>query len=562
LKANFIADAFGISGRLTRGQYWVRLIAASIVNLVLDSLPDYSGPLSWLSTFVEFVVLIFLISVTIKRLHDRGKSGWWLLLFWAIPIVIIGLMMALELFAGPIFWFLVAAFVVFVGWGAIEIHFVRGSATDNMYGKCSDRSYDLFGQSIGATSALVTNRVAIVAAFVSAFFIAALAIEDFTGSVNRVVNNKVFFWRFEWIENVMMICFTIALVMGSIVWLSLRTKGNERLIPDILKNDLVLTGLLSITALVLLYITGTVEPTFSAVVSAISLLNGIGSYTAIFGVFAIFSIYLIARSPQIAVWIFTPTVLVALSSAIVEHSILNAMIWLLPSLILLCVVGIPIGLLMGAGLINQSIALSLGTLLIAFYAFFISIGLFTPAEIAAIVTIPAIIFFVIHYASGDTQRVVGNLVYGVRDIAQLLMGILFANIVIMFWTTNGFDRVIIDSALVKSFSSSRALIAVTPAVISIVAFAVSYILSAFLVPIVLFVSYGALASLGVADEVILTATVMGGISGLLIKCARQIGKTSTDVPITGLYVLAILSFVIGAVTSMLSPVRQALIELV
>jgi len=503
-----------------------------------------------------------MISITIKRLHDRGKSGWWLLLFWVAPIVIIGLMMILELFTGPIFWFLVVAFVVLAGWGAVEIHFIKGSTADNAYGQYGGHSYDLFGKSVGSSSVLVTSRVAIVSSFIGAIIIAALAIEDFAGSINRIVNNSMFLWRLEWIENVLLICFAIAIVIGAIVWLSLRTKGNEPLIPDILKFDLPVSSLLLIVTITALYVSGAVEPTFSSIDSAISALNAVGPYTAIFCVFIIFSVCLVARSPQIAVWTFIPIVLVAVGSAIAEHSIFNAMIWLLPSLLLFCVISIPIGIFTSNGLTNQSIALGLGTLLTVFYAYFISIGLFAPTELAAIVTIPALIFFVVHYTSGDSQRVVGNLVYGIRDIAQLLMGILLVNILIMLWTMNGLDRLVIDSALVESLSSSRYVVAMMPAVVSFMALAVSYILSPFLVPIVLIFFYGVLASIGVDDEIILTAAVMGGISGLLIRCARQAGKAFTDVSITSLYLLAMLSFAIGAATSMLAPVRQALIAIV
>ena len=28
------------------------------------------------------------LGVCIKRLHDRGKSGWWLLIFWALPAAV------------------------------------------------------------------------------------------------------------------------------------------------------------------------------------------------------------------------------------------------------------------------------------------------------------------------------------------------------------------------------------------------------------------------------------------------------------------------------------------
>ncbi len=75
------------------------------------------------------------IAVGIKRLHDRDKSGWWLLLFWLGPSVLssgnlspngigdIGSNAILGL----------AAFVLMV-WGFIELGCLKGTAGPNSYG--------------------------------------------------------------------------------------------------------------------------------------------------------------------------------------------------------------------------------------------------------------------------------------------------------------------------------------------------------------------------------------------------------------------------------------------
>lgn len=49
-----------------------------------------SLPISLLSLIVSISVMVFIISITIKRWHDLGQSGWWTLLNF-IPLVNIGL---------------------------------------------------------------------------------------------------------------------------------------------------------------------------------------------------------------------------------------------------------------------------------------------------------------------------------------------------------------------------------------------------------------------------------------------------------------------------------------
>lgn len=79
------------SGRARRREFWLFTLAlfiASIVFAVVDSVvfgTSFSGygPLSVLFSLVTFVPSL---AVTVRRLHDTGRSGWWLLLVLVILI--------------------------------------------------------------------------------------------------------------------------------------------------------------------------------------------------------------------------------------------------------------------------------------------------------------------------------------------------------------------------------------------------------------------------------------------------------------------------------------------
>jgi uncharacterized membrane protein YhaH (DUF805 family) len=67
--------------------------------------------------------------VGIKRLHDRDKSGWWLLVFYVLPGVLNTIGESLA--AGWIFS--LASFAVSI-WALVELGFLRGTAGPNRYG--------------------------------------------------------------------------------------------------------------------------------------------------------------------------------------------------------------------------------------------------------------------------------------------------------------------------------------------------------------------------------------------------------------------------------------------
>lgn len=79
------------SGRARRSEYWFFILFYTIFNLVLSYIDAIAGlmiveGLGILSTILGLGLLLPTIGVTIRRLHDSGKSGWWFL-FMMIPLL-------------------------------------------------------------------------------------------------------------------------------------------------------------------------------------------------------------------------------------------------------------------------------------------------------------------------------------------------------------------------------------------------------------------------------------------------------------------------------------------
>jgi len=102
---------FGFSGRINRGKYWASVVIWILVYLV-----------AWIAVF----------AIGIKRLHDRNKSGWWILLFYFGPSVLAGIGNSSYNDAVALVLNL-ASFVIAI-WGLVELGFLRGTVGSNQYG--------------------------------------------------------------------------------------------------------------------------------------------------------------------------------------------------------------------------------------------------------------------------------------------------------------------------------------------------------------------------------------------------------------------------------------------
>jgi uncharacterized membrane protein YhaH (DUF805 family) len=76
------------SGRARRSEYWWFVLFNLVVNIVLSlvDLVIFGSGSSVLSLIFGLAVLIPGIAVSVRRLHDLGKSGWWLLIA-LVPLI-------------------------------------------------------------------------------------------------------------------------------------------------------------------------------------------------------------------------------------------------------------------------------------------------------------------------------------------------------------------------------------------------------------------------------------------------------------------------------------------
>ncbi len=86
------------SGRARRKEYWFFILFNIIISLVLGVIDGFTGSyneaagLGLLGGIYSLAVLIPGIAVTVRRLHDTGRSGWW---FWIVLVPVIGALVLL-----------------------------------------------------------------------------------------------------------------------------------------------------------------------------------------------------------------------------------------------------------------------------------------------------------------------------------------------------------------------------------------------------------------------------------------------------------------------------------
>ena len=102
------------SGRARRSEYWwwylfvtIVFVVAGIIDKAIGfTYSDLTIGGGWLATIAWIVFLVPNLAVSVRRLHDTGRSGWWLL---------IGL-------------------VPLIGWIVLLYFFILDSENDNQYG--------------------------------------------------------------------------------------------------------------------------------------------------------------------------------------------------------------------------------------------------------------------------------------------------------------------------------------------------------------------------------------------------------------------------------------------
>src|SRR3954470_19329393 len=91
---------FGFNGRINRAKYWIVIVAGTVLSIIGSVLAAILGDTVGLlvNGIIAIATLVISIAAGIKRLHDRNKSGWWLLLFLIAP----GVLLSFGLLAGVV----------------------------------------------------------------------------------------------------------------------------------------------------------------------------------------------------------------------------------------------------------------------------------------------------------------------------------------------------------------------------------------------------------------------------------------------------------------------------
>jgi uncharacterized membrane protein YhaH (DUF805 family) len=140
---------FSFEGRIGRCTYWLAILALIVAVLVLSFAPFLLNSeaaavmLALASQFIGLLSLWPLLAVGTKRLHDRNKNGWWLLVFWLLPFALFCGGFSVVLFDDPRTGrsgdFSTGLIVILASlppalWGIVELGILPGAKGPNLYG--------------------------------------------------------------------------------------------------------------------------------------------------------------------------------------------------------------------------------------------------------------------------------------------------------------------------------------------------------------------------------------------------------------------------------------------
>lgn len=100
--AKGLITKWSFRGRASRSEYWYAFLSLSLLNIILHIVAEVVGgdavvgvgALVSVSSLVQFSLGIKLLLIAIRRYHDIGRSGWWILLQ---AVLIIGSVIAVFL---------------------------------------------------------------------------------------------------------------------------------------------------------------------------------------------------------------------------------------------------------------------------------------------------------------------------------------------------------------------------------------------------------------------------------------------------------------------------------
>lgn len=97
---------FDFRGRASRLEFWIFFAASVLLTGLFDVIAAALASALWPSNRVSLHDALFTVFVTawlvpwfalcVRRLHDRGKSGWMLVLLYGVPLLLIAIGIAVS----------------------------------------------------------------------------------------------------------------------------------------------------------------------------------------------------------------------------------------------------------------------------------------------------------------------------------------------------------------------------------------------------------------------------------------------------------------------------------
>ena len=134
---------FSTGGRVTRSQFWLAvliyfltIVVATGATLFIITAPpsDLAALILYIGGGLLFLCVFFsAMAVTIKRLHDRNRIGWWNVPMVVLPCLLLSASNGLVSESTSELLWLIAT--VLGLWGVIELGCLRGTVGANRFGE-------------------------------------------------------------------------------------------------------------------------------------------------------------------------------------------------------------------------------------------------------------------------------------------------------------------------------------------------------------------------------------------------------------------------------------------
>lgn len=96
-----MAEFFSFRGRVGRQEYWLTVIATWVLTFAAGTLLPAIGDIGLVLAIPLYVLVVWAtLAMLVRRLHDRGRSGWWLVLMMG-PVAVLGALAELVSIAEP-----------------------------------------------------------------------------------------------------------------------------------------------------------------------------------------------------------------------------------------------------------------------------------------------------------------------------------------------------------------------------------------------------------------------------------------------------------------------------